>query len=148
MQLNSWEYGWCHQLHNAHKFRISVWFYYRSYCVAPCVFGASRIEPLYYPAYLKRRLMEASRGLPAGAIPSVVKSKTQESPRTVRERARSSRNPERSSPWSTVFCIKYFQKTTRFILTVYCAIATFADVPWNNHTINQSCVNNKWCCFD
>ena len=36
-------------------------------------FGVSRIEPLCSPACRKRRLIEASRGLPAGAIPSVVK---------------------------------------------------------------------------
>ena len=41
--------------------------------IAPCGFGASRIEPLYSPACHKRRLMEASRGLPAEAMPSVVK---------------------------------------------------------------------------
>ena len=36
---------------------------------APCGFRVSRIEPLCSPA---RRKMEASRRLPAGAIPSVV----------------------------------------------------------------------------
>ena len=43
-------------------------------------FGVSRIEPLCYPACRKRRLMEASRGFPAGAIPSVVNV---EDPRTI-----------------------------------------------------------------
>ena len=40
---------------------------------APCGLGVSRIEPLCSPACRKRRLMEASRALPAGAVPSVVK---------------------------------------------------------------------------
>ena len=39
----------------------------------PCGFGVSRIELLCSPACRKRQLMEASRRLPAGAIPSVVK---------------------------------------------------------------------------
>ena len=39
----------------------------------PCGFAVSRIESLCSPACRKRRLVEASRGLPAEAIPSVVK---------------------------------------------------------------------------
>ena len=38
-----------------------------------CGFGVSRMELLSSPACRKRQLMEASRGLTAGAIPSVVK---------------------------------------------------------------------------
>ena len=38
----------------------------------PCGFGMSRIESLRFPACCKRRLMEASWGLPVGSIPSVV----------------------------------------------------------------------------
>ena len=37
----------------------------------------------------------------------------------VHEVARPSRNPERSSPSSTIFYFNYVQKTTRFILTIY-----------------------------
>ena len=40
---------------------------------APYGFEFSRIEPLSSPACRKRRLMKASRGLPAGAISSVMK---------------------------------------------------------------------------
>ena len=36
-------------------------------------FGENRIEPLCSPACHKRQVTEASRGLPAEAIPSVVK---------------------------------------------------------------------------
>ena len=39
----------------------------------PSGFGVRRIEPLSSPACRKRRLMEESKGLPAGAIPSVMK---------------------------------------------------------------------------
>ena len=41
--------------------------------VCKCGFWVSRIEPLCSPACHKRQLIEASRGLPTGAIPSVVK---------------------------------------------------------------------------
>ena len=46
---------------------------------APCGFGVSRIEPLSSPACREWRLMVASRELPAGALPLVVKV---ENPRT------------------------------------------------------------------
>ena len=41
--------------------------------MSPYCFEVSRIEPLWSPAFHKMRLMDASKGLPAGAIPSVVK---------------------------------------------------------------------------
>ena len=94
------------------------------YCIneAPCSIWVSRIEPLWNRACRKSWLMEASRGLPAGIIPLVVKF--QEPPIAAYEVTRPSRNLERSSsslssPLSTVFFMNYFQKTTCFILTVY-----------------------------
>ena len=60
----------CHSILYNTKHKKLIRYCYLAYA---CGFGVSRIEPLSSPAFRKRRLMEASRGLPAGAIPSVVK---------------------------------------------------------------------------
>ena len=52
---------------------LSLTIFLSSTNMTPYGSGVSIIEPLCSPACPKRRLMEASRGLPAGAIPSVVK---------------------------------------------------------------------------
>ena len=82
----------------------------------------SRIKPLCH----KKWLMEAGRDCLLGLDHQWWKSKTQEPPRAAREVARPSRNPERSqsssSSSSFLFYMNYFQKRTRFILTVYSAI--------------------------
>ena len=85
-------------------------------CTAPCLpafscgFGVSRIEPLCSPVCRKKRLMDAGSGLPAGVLPSVVK--TLEPSRVTCEAARPSGNHERSSSLSpsslNVFYSNYF----------------------------------------
>ena len=83
--------------------------------------------------------MEASRGLAAGAIPSVVKvrPKNHSGQQTRWPGPAEILEESSSSPSSTVLYRNYFQKTTSFILTVYVwhYIATCADVPSSSHTI-------------